>query len=84
MSWNYRVVRHKYDATSESDWYAIHEVYYDAGGDIHMWAPEPHWPMGNDAEDLLGEMELMRQAFDKPVLNEEDMPGSSVADDNNG
>ena len=61
-TWNYRVLRSADDVQ-----YFIAEVYYDA--DSMSWADNSrHCLRWADYDDLKSTVELIRQAFDKPVL----------------
>lgn len=74
MSWNYRVIKsvHSWsDYTEET--YAIHEVYYRADGSIRGWTDEPARPTADTLEDLKSVLEMFKVAFDKPVLNKDEL-----------
>ena len=75
-SWNYRVIRHK--ATKPAgkgiEWLSISEVYYDKSGRIESWVKNEATPMGETFDDLAGDLELIQQALQKPILNAEDLP----------
>jgi len=60
LTWNYRVIRHK---TSAGDVFAVHEVYYDAGGRIEYITADPTHPEG----------ETLAELKDKPVLDYDDV-----------
>lgn len=61
-TWNYRVVQ-----SPDENEYFIAEVYYD--GDALSWGDDSRdclrW---DNYEDLKSTVELIRQAFDKPLL----------------
>jgi len=69
------------DITSESFvWYGIHEVYYkDDNSDdtdeneIDLISSDPINPHGQTVEDLKSDIDLMLEAFDKPVLDYNDL-----------
>ena len=63
--WNWRVARCSDDDGNE--WYRVIEVYYDTDGEVAGWGP-PVAPIGNTVEDLRGELDLMMQAFDRPIF----------------
>ena len=70
MTWRYRVTRgttHHFDGTTE-DFYAIREVYTDSGGSI-SWTADEVSPRGETLAELRADFELMRRAFDEPVLD---------------
>ena len=67
MNWNYRIVRHRYK--NEEDWFAIHEVYYEADGKPKLVSKEPIAPQGGDVEELLKDMERQKEACKLPVLD---------------
>jgi hypothetical protein len=62
VSWNYRIIRRKIKGlTCEEDTYGIHEVYYGPG-------------CCKEVEALEAELERMRAAFDKEVVDYDDIP----------
>lgn len=68
MSWNYRVIRH-IAAGASGDWFAIHEVYYDADGAPCAVSEKPISPHGETRDDLLTDLRMMQEAADKPTLD---------------
>lgn len=64
MHWNYRVIKQK-------GLYALHEVYYEDGGDEKIgWGEEPADVSG--CENVAGvqrHLDWMREALEKPVLS---------------
>ena len=68
-TWNYRIVKTK---GSLYDEYEIREVFYDEIGNPTFCIDEPSCPYGETIEELKEDYELMKKAFDKPVLNYED------------
>lgn len=66
MSWNYRIVRHR---QNKEDWFAIHEVYYEADGKPKFISENPIAPHGESAEELINDMELQKAACKLPVLD---------------
>lgn len=78
--WNYRV-RASSVPTGADDYeevYTIVEVYYDGDGMEFGGANGMSWgtatAMGNSGEELRDDLQRMLQAFDKPILTEEDLP----------
>jgi len=67
MSWNYRVVK-------KGDCYGIHEVYYKDDGTMKtsMVSVDQMSPHGETADELENDFNLMRGAFNKPVLDYKD------------
>lgn len=49
----------------------IHEVFYDANGNVNGWTEEPVHPMGESALGLLDDIKLMLEAFNRPILDYE-------------
>ena len=49
--------------------YAIYEVYYNDGGEIDGMSLTPCCPEGETPEELKQDIELFREALEKPVLN---------------
>ena len=69
--WNYRVVA-KY--RSEHPFYTIRECYYNDKDDKipHSWTGErSSAPFGDSVDELREDINMMLQAFNKPVLVEE-------------
>lgn len=71
MSWNYRVI--KFD-----DHYALHEVYYDAGGKVTAYTERPA-DFGSDEEEgvagIVASLEMaLSDAQKRPVLMKSDLP----------
>lgn len=73
MSWNYRVVE-VLGVTGDKH-YEIRAVYYNDNGKIEGYGePEGSYPFGDSAEELKDDLHMMLDAFNKPVLNIEDLP----------
>lgn len=68
--WNYRVLKKHYKDLQGGDqtYYEIHEVYYSRNDKPVLWTKDAINPFGETLRDLRGSMNLMRQAFKKPVL----------------
>lgn len=47
----------------------IREVYYDENGEPEMVTIDAMSPHGCDLEELKQDMDLMRKAFNKPIIN---------------
>lgn len=75
-SWNFRVVARENMGEPE---FTIVETYYDDEGNVDGWTDDPAWPTGLTLEDLRGELRLMLEATEKPLLKtgQEDSPSSS-------
>ena len=69
MSWNYRITKHE---DKGEEWYGIHEVYYDKDGDPDMISENPIAAHGLTVDEIRSDLDMMRQAFDKPVVNYDD------------
>ena len=71
-TWNYRVVRrHVFPG---EDYYAIHEVFYDAEGNPTLVTTDAIEPGGETLEELEEDFTTQREdAFRKPVLNFEEI-----------
>lgn len=72
MSWNYRVIERARRGSDDSS-FGIHEVYYDEQNRVTAWSENPIAVTAESAEDLAEEMDLMREALAKPVLNEAEL-----------
>ena len=56
-SWNRRLVRHT--DIRGGHWYQIHEVYYNAAGEIVLWSANGIRPGGEDLVTLTNELREM-------------------------
>ena len=73
MTWNYRVVRHR-DPTEEQGWIvSIHEVFYDEQGKPVLMSEQPAGVVSSTVIGLSEVLSTLRQAFDLPILNAEDL-----------
>lgn len=73
MSWNYRILhRLMPNAPRGAGWescFGIHEVYYnEETGAPEMCSMEPISLHGETMEELQADMDAMKKAFEKPVL----------------
>ena len=76
MTWNYRVISHpSWDFAGDKGAreYRIHEVFSDETG-IIGYSANGCEPFGESKKDLMIDISYMVKAFEKPVLNVEDMP----------
>lgn len=82
MSWNYRVAKKrltvdilKDEVTGEvvdsysEDQFGICEVYYNDKGDITFTSENFIEPYGETLEELKTSFNMMKEAFDKPVID---------------
>ncbi len=67
MSWNYRVFR---KVLEDDECYEIREVYYDKEGNINGYTEKGIAPCGYDLKQLKADIELMKLAFNQPILEE--------------
>lgn len=59
--WNYRIVR--------VDGYChIREIYYDDKGEIWLWTQSPAAPVGENADEVRSDLQLMLKACEAPIL----------------
>jgi hypothetical protein len=65
-NWDYRVI--EIDGI-----FTIHEVHYNAKGDIISVSEDPMGPSGETLEELKDDMEYLLQALDRPVLRKEEI-----------
>ena len=70
-TWNYRIVKQT-GIIADRTWvhYYIKEVYYNKKGKINGWTEKFAYPGGQTPEEVIGDLELMKEAFNKPVLEE--------------
>lgn len=76
MSWNYRVCKkvssYKVDLSNdvyEEDYFGICEVYYNEEGEIAFTSDTFQDPCGGTLEELKTSFNMMKEAFNKPVLD---------------
>lgn len=63
--WNYRIMHFAYPG------YMIREVFYDdAGNPIKHGEAGPHMTLFDEPGEIRAELELMLQAFGRPVLKD--------------
>jgi hypothetical protein len=65
--WNHRVIKTK---DGVDDWYAIHEVFYDKGGNVDGITKEPISVGGNTIEELKWTLTKMLESLDKDIIDE--------------
>ena len=70
MSWNYRIIQKNVD---EFVSFEVHEVYYRPDGSIEGWSENPVIPYGETPEELKKDLTKMLQAFEKPILTQQDL-----------
>ncbi len=76
MSWRYRVVKHVEIVRTglgevRRPYFQIHE-FYDNHKPRGSITGEAVQPLGSTVKELRQTLEMMREAFDEPVLNYED------------
>ncbi len=84
MTWNYRVISHPSWNTWDKEGeriYKIHEVFSDETG-IIGYSAEGIAPFGETKKELITDISYMVKAFEKPVLNVEDMPTTKFGEQN--
>ena len=81
MSWSYRICTKKLVSdvcdmdtgkvleTYTEDQFGICEVYYNDKGDITFTSENFIEPYGETLEDLKTSLNMMKESFDKPVIN---------------
>ncbi len=73
--WNYRVIRFEEVFKNEevaTISFAIHEVYYHVDGKPSLYGECAAVVLWNEGENGLDILDMMREAFEKPVLTPED------------
>lgn len=71
--WNYRVVRHAFEDSDETE-LRIHEVYYDEDNSIVTSTVDGMAAMGDTVEELEQDLQHMLHALKKPILDYTEMP----------
>lgn len=72
-TWNYRLVRHQ--AGTENECVGLYEIYYDDVGFARRYGSRPCGFLSDNVEHLRKLLETVKDAFDKPVIDEKDLPG---------
>jgi hypothetical protein len=78
MPWNYRLFHTCYRAPGASetvDYWSIREVYERPDGSIVWIGAEASRPSGSTRTELLKDLALMHEAFARPVLTPDAIPG---------
>ena len=72
-TWNYRLIKQT-GIIADRTWihYYIKEVYYNRKGKISGWTEKSAYPGGQTPEEAMKDIELMKEAFNRPVLEEID------------
>ena len=65
MSWNYRVLAHKYE---EEIYFEIHEVYYDENGIPNGYKEKPVTISGENIKGMRWALNKMKECLKKPIL----------------
>lgn len=79
--WNYRVIKRTQTFKNKTYVsYAIHEVHYKDSKPV-MISSNSIEPYGEDLTELKKSFEYMNEAFNKPVINYEDIAGCRYGDD---
>jgi hypothetical protein len=65
MSWNYRVLAHKYE---EEIYFEIHEVYYDENGILNGYKEKPVTIGGENIKGMRWALNKMKECLKKPIL----------------
>ena len=84
MTWNYRVISHPswdFSGDKGAREYRIHEVFSDETG-IIGYSARGCEPFGETKKELITDLSYMAKAFEKPVLNVEDLPTTKFGDQN--
>ena len=66
--WNYRVFYQKSDSGLIDGEFSIRDAYYDKKGRVVAWSGEPMAPYGETDLELEGDLLLMLDALEKPVV----------------
>jgi hypothetical protein len=70
MSWNYRIMKREINPGEFE--FGSYEVYYDDTGKVISWTEKSMTPTCTSEQDLLFELEVMKEAFQKETLLYED------------
>jgi len=64
--WNHRILRHEEE--DKSEWFAIHEVFYNNEGIPHSCTENPISIIQPDIEGIKWEIDKLAIAIDKPFI----------------
>ena len=67
-TFNYRIIRAEGYGGYYDPYYAIHEVHYHEDGQIRGWSEDPDYLAADSLSELRGDIDLILQAFDRPIL----------------
>jgi len=67
--WNYRIVKNK------AGWHSIHEAYYDEDGKLNGYTVNSIAVDGETVESISRVLEMMKEALDKPIIDEGEVDG---------
>ena len=79
--WNNRIIHH-HDPKGPGhfcDWYEIHEVFYNDNDKVESWTEDGVGPFGNTLEELRSSYDMMVEAFDLPMLEEDELEKQSTS-----
>ena len=65
MSWNHRVLAHKYQ---EEVFFKIHEVFYDENGIPNGYSAEAETIHGENIKEIRWTLNKMKECLKKPIL----------------
>ena len=66
-TWEYRIIKHD---TGETEYYAVHEVYFDKSGKAEGWTEEPVSISGDNQQEVQKILGQMAKNCKNSVLNE--------------
>ena len=72
-TWNHRVIQKKVKRGFIEQYYEVHEVHYNADGDIVTMTESAVVPYGETIEELKESLGMMLKACEHPILVEEAM-----------
>jgi hypothetical protein len=67
--WNYRIFKQVYEPTQEVH-YGIKEAFYNDDNEVDSWTVDDMKPFGETPEELREHINMMLQAFGRPVIDE--------------
>ncbi len=70
MTWNYRIIKHD---LRRPTYFAVHEVFYDDGGNITSWTSDAIDLTGGSRKDILATLAQITDDLKTPVLYETTM-----------
>lgn len=74
MSWNYKIIAHDDNISTDEVYFKIHEVYYNKEGKPDGYTADPITIGGEDLKSLHWTINKIKECLDKPILSKKNFP----------